>query len=68
MIEVKYRLKELRNEKQLQQQEVADILRVSKQVYNRYENEKRTIPIEILWELADFYNVTVDYLIDRSEF
>ena len=61
------RLKELRHEKELRQEDVAKILKVSRVVYNRYENNQRDIPIEILCELADFYEVSVDYILGRVD-
>lgn len=61
------RLKELRLEKELRQEDVAKILKVSRVVYNRYENDQRDIPIEILCELADFYEVSVDYILGRVD-
>lgn len=60
-------LKELRAEKGLTQAKVAEVLKVSRIVYNRYENETREIPIEVLCELADFYGVTLDYLCGRED-
>ena len=47
------KLKELRKENNYTQQNVADFLRVSRVVYNRYENNQREIPIEIVCNLAD---------------
>ena len=67
MIKVDLKLKELRQEKDLTQAQVAEILNVSRVVYNRYENEKRLIPIEVLWALADYYQVTIDYLVGRED-
>ena len=60
------KLKELRIEHNLSQQKIAQILKVSRVVYNRYENNQREIPLELLCKLADFYNVTLDYLAGRE--
>lgn len=68
MSKISLRLKELRIEKGALQKEIADILGLSKQVYNRYELGERTIPLEMLWKLADYYNVTIDYLVGRSDY
>ena len=57
------RLKELREEKGLLQREVADILGVSRPAYNHWENGKIEIDFTNLKKLADFYNVTIDYII-----
>ena len=67
MIKVSLRLKELRIENELTQERVAELLRVSRVVYNRYENEQRTVPLEILWALADYYKVSIDYLVGRED-
>ena len=60
------RLKELRKEKSLTQEEIGKIINVNKMTYNGYENENREPSIETLCKLADFYNVTLDYLIGRE--
>ena len=60
------RLKELRKEKGLTQIEIGNILHVNKMTYNGYENENRQPPIEILCNIADYYNVSLDYLVGRE--
>lgn len=67
MIQIKLKLKELRIDNELTQLQVANLLQVSRVVYNRYENAQRTIPIEILWILADYYKVTIDYIVGRED-
>ena len=62
------RLKHLRIERELTQDDVAAIIKVSRVVYNRYENNQRTIPFELICELADFYDVSLDYLAGRKEY
>ena len=64
---IKLKLKELREEKQLKQEEIASILGVSRVVYNRYENGRRAIPIEALWVLADYYHTSIDYIVGRED-
>lgn len=61
------KLKELRIEKGITQAQIAQVLKVSRIVYNRYENNTRTISLELLSELADFYHVTLDYLCGRED-
>lgn len=68
MEQIKLRLKELRLEKKLTQQQLATVLNISRAVYCRYENGTRTAPLEVLWELADFYGESVDYLIGRTKY
>ena len=54
------RLEDLRIDHDLTQQEIADKLGCKREVYRRYEKGIRTIPIDYLIILADFYNVTID--------
>ncbi len=60
------RLYELRAEKGLSQRDMAKELRVSQATYNNWENEKTQPSIEQLIALAEFFGVSVDYLIGRS--
>ncbi len=61
------RLKEVRLENGMKQKEVASILHVSRSVYTRYENGERSVPIEVLWELANYYDLSIDYLVGRVD-
>ncbi len=61
------RLKDLREDNDLTQMQIAKLLNVKQNTYSQYENEKRDIPIDLLWKLADFYNTSVDYLIGRTD-
>lgn len=60
------RLEDLRVDHDLTQQQVADILGCQREVYRRYEKGTRTIPVEFLIQLAEYYNVSIDYLVGRS--
>ncbi len=59
-------IRELREDRRLTQQEVADVLQVTQECYSRYEGGHRDIPTQTLIKLADFHNTTVDYLLGRS--
>ena len=61
------RLKELRLKNKLLQRNVAEVLNCSQAVYSRYENGEREMPKEYLSRLADFYSVSVDYLLGRDQ-
>lgn len=61
------RMRELREEKGLTQTELANYLEVIQKTYSRYENDERSIPLEKLILLADFYQTTLDYLVGRSD-
>ena len=60
------RLKDLREDKDLTQKEIADFLKVKQQQYSRYELGIRLIPIDKLDKLADFYGTNTDYLLGRT--
>lgn len=60
------RLKELRARRKLRQQDVADAVNCSQAVYSRYENGEREPSKDTLNRLADFYGVSVDYILGRD--
>ena len=60
------RLKDLREDRDLTQQDIAKILNISQRSYSHYELEDRQIPLDLLIKLADYYNVSVDYIIGRK--
>jgi transcriptional regulator with XRE-family HTH domain len=60
------RLKELRKQRKLNQQAVADALNCSQSVYSRYENGSYEPSLEILLKLADFFQVSLDELVGRT--
>lgn len=57
------RLKDLRQDKDLYQKDIAKILEMSQTGYSQYETETNDIPTEILKKLAIFYNTSIDYLL-----
>lgn len=60
------RLRDLREDKDLKQVQVASLLGIQQTVYSRYERGYQTIPVEHLLVLADFYNVSTDYILGRT--
>lgn len=60
------RLRDLREDNDLTQSQLASILNIKQNTYSQYENEKREIPINLLCTLADFYNTSVDYILERT--
>ena len=61
-----YRLRDLREDRDLNQTQIAELLYTSQTVYSRYERGYQTIPVEHLIVLADFYGVSVDYILGRT--
>lgn len=61
------RIRDLREDKDLTQKELANYLNVSQKSYSRYERGERTIAPEILSKLATFHETSVDYLLGRTD-
>ncbi len=60
-------MKDLREDRDLTQQQVADVLGTSQTMYARYERGANELPIHHLLVLCDFYNVSTDYFLGRKE-
>ena len=60
------RLKNLREDHDLSQSDIAKYLNISQRTYSYYETVGRDIPIQILIKLADYYNTSIDYLVNRT--
>lgn len=60
------RIRDLREDKDLTQTEMGKILCCSQRIYSNYERGEVDIPTEILIKLADFHDVSVDYLLGRT--
>ena len=61
------RLRDLREDHDKTQQQIADILDTSQTMYARYERGANELPLRHLLVLADYYGVSVDYLLGRSD-
>lgn len=67
VIDLKFaRLKDLREDKNLTQQQVSDLLGIQQTVYSRYERGAQDIPVRHLLVLADYYRTSTDYLLGRT--
>lgn len=60
------RIRDLREDSDKKQIEVAKYLNIDQSTYSDYENGKINVPIEQLIKLADFYDVSLDYLVGRK--
>jgi len=61
------RIRNLREDSDLTQQQVGEAINVPQRTYAYYESGQRMIPPHVLCALADFYKVSVDYLLDRTD-
>ena len=66
VIEMLLRIRDLREDKDLKQKEVADYLMCDQSLYSKYERGERPLPLDLADKLADFYGVSVDYLLGRT--
>lgn len=60
------RIRDLREDRDLKQKQVADYLLCDQSLYSKYERGERPLPLDYADKLADFYGVSVDYLLGRT--
>lgn len=61
-----HNLRNIREDRDLRQKDLAAVLHVSQNTYSQYENGVISLTADVLIRLADFYGVSVDYLLDRT--
>lgn len=61
------RLKELREDLDIKQKDIAEYLHIKQNTYSQYENEQRQLPIDILIKLSKYYKVSTDYILGVSD-
>lgn len=61
------RIRDLREDNDLTQQQIATLLNISQSTYSRYENGELEIPIQTLIKLANYYNTSIDYLVNLTD-
>ena len=61
------RIRDLREDNDLTQKEIAEYLHIRQNTYSQYENGQRQIPIEALIALAVYYNTSTDYILERTD-
>lgn len=60
-------LRAIREDNDIKQKDVAKVLNVSQNTYSQYENGVIALTAEVLIKLSDFYDVSIDYLLDRTD-
>lgn len=61
------RLRDLREDADLKQKDIADYLHIKQNTYSQYENGQRQLPIGVLISLSKYYNVSTDYILGLTE-
>lgn len=64
---MKLRIKDLREDNDLTQKEIAKVLMCDQSLYSKYERGEREIPLSLLIKLADYYGTSLDYLTCRTD-
>ncbi len=67
MMQKYQRIRDLREDADLTQKQVGEAINVPQRTYAYYESGQRMVPPQVLCALADFYNVSVDYILDRTD-
>ena len=61
------RIQDLRTDADMSQKQLSEILHISQRYYSHYETGSRNIPVEMLIRLANYYDISVDYLVGRTD-
>ena len=61
------RIRDLREDHDKTQRQIAELLNMQLTVYQRYERGERELPLWAAIKLADYYNITLDYLVGRND-
>lgn len=64
---MKLRIRDMREDNDLTQQQIANILLCDQSLYSKYERGEREIPLHLLIKLADYYNTSLDYFVGRID-
>ncbi len=61
------RLKDMREDRDLNQTEIAKLINVHQTTYSDYERGNLNVPVSVLIKLADYYNTSIDYIVGRTD-
>lgn len=61
------RIKDVREDKDLTQQEIAEYLQCDQSLYSKYERGLREVPLQIMYKLAEYYGTSIDYLVGLTD-
>ena len=61
------RIRDLREDADLTQKQIAEVLLCDQSLYSKYERGERVLPLDLAIKLADYYQVSLDYLVGRSD-
>lgn len=61
------RLRDIREDRDITQKEIAEYLHIRQNTYSQYENGRRALPVDVLIKLAAYFETTTDYILGISE-
>ncbi|MBR5232803.1 MAG: helix-turn-helix transcriptional regulator [Clostridia bacterium] len=61
------RIRDMREDNDLTQKQISSIIRCDQSLYSKYERGERDIPLSLIIKLADYYNISIDYLTGRTD-
>lgn len=64
---MRLRIRDLREDNDLTQKQISEYLMCDQSLYSKYERDEREIPLSLIIKLADYYNVSLDYIAGRSD-
>lgn len=67
VMNVNLRIRDLREDADLTQKQIAELLMCDQSLYSKYERGERVLPLELAVQLADLYQVSLDYLVGRTD-
>ena len=67
VIFMRLRIRDCREDRDLTQRQIADLLHCDQSLYSKYERGERDTPLHVMIRLADFYRTSIDYLVGRTD-
>ena len=67
VMKMKLRIRDLREDRDLKQKQIAEFLLCDQSLYSKYERGERPLPLDLAAKLADFYGVSTDYILGRTD-
>ncbi|MDL2233697.1 helix-turn-helix transcriptional regulator [Ruminococcaceae bacterium OttesenSCG-928-L11] len=64
---MRLRIKDLREDSDMKQRQIAEYLRCDQSLYSKYERQERDVPLHIMVKLAQFYGTSIDYLVGLTD-
>ena len=61
------RIRDMREDNDLTQKQISEIIRCDQSLYSKYERGEREIPLNLIIKLADYYNTSIDYIVGRTD-